>query len=244
MSCSPRYAVPGALHIDIDRTEAVDETLAPSLSAVVNRRLSQLQPDTIDLLRVAAVLGDPFGVVQLGLVTGERASSLGATLRPALAAGVLRTDGSRLQFVHEVIRATLYDDIPLALRIGLHCDIAVALEAAGAPALEVAEHHLRSATPGDRDAVDALRRAASASCRQSPAAAAELLEKAAELLPATAPEHALLAQERARYLGWAGRAVDAETICRAQLSVPNDTGAERSLRRTLVAALLTQSRHG
>ena len=130
------------------------------------------------MLRLAAVLGGPFTLPQLGHVTARRPVELYATVGAALEAGVLREDGSRLQFTHDIIRATLYDDIPGVVRAGLHRDIAGALAEAGAPALEVGEHYLRGAEPGDRDAVQGLRRAATATSRQSPAAAADLLGRA------------------------------------------------------------------
>ena len=195
----------GALRIDGDCVEAAHVGLPASLSTAVRHRLAQLDSDTIEMLRLAAMLGGPFTLPQLGHVTGRRAVDLYANVGVALDAGVLREDGTRLQFVHEVIRATLYDDIPAVVRAGLHRDIAAALDAAGAPALDVAEHYLRCATPGDRDAVHGLRRAAMATARQSPAAAAELLGRAATLLPRADPEHPPLAQERARYLASSGR---------------------------------------
>ncbi len=194
------------------------------------------------MLRLAAVLGGPFTLSQLGHVTARRPVELYATVGAALEAGVLREDGNRLQFTHDVIRATLYDDIPHVVRVGLHRDIASALADSGAPPLDVAEHYLRGAAPGDREAVEGLRRAATATAGQSPAAAADLLERAAALLPSGDPDQIGLALERARHLASAGRALESESVCQHLLRVVGGTDAERALRRTLMAALLAQSR--
>ncbi len=232
----------GALRIDGDRVETTATGIPASLSVAVRHRLAQLDPTTMEMLRLAAVLGGPFTLPQLGHVTGRRPVELYATVETALEAGVLRDDEGRLRFTHEVIRATLYDDIPHAVRIGLHRDMAGALDAAGAPALEVAEHYLRCATPGDRQVVQGLRQAATTIARQSPAAAADLLDRAAALLPSVDPERPALAQERARYLAAGGRAVDAEALCRELLQSGAEPGAERPIRRILASALLAQSR--
>ena len=231
-----------ALRVDGDRVETTATGIPASLAVAVRHRLTQLDPATMEMLRLAAVLGGPFTLPQLGHVTGRRPVELYATVEAALEAGVLRDDEGRLRFSHEVIRATLYDDIPPAVRIGLHRDIAGTLATAGAPAIEVAEHYLRGATPGDREIVQGLRETATTVARQSPAAAADLLERAAALLPSVDPEQPALARERARYLASGGRARDAEALCREVLGAGVDPAAERSIRRTLSSALLAQSR--
>jgi DNA-binding CsgD family transcriptional regulator/tetratricopeptide (TPR) repeat protein len=231
-----------ALRVDGDRVETTATGIPASVAVAVRHHLAQLDPATMETLRLAAVLGGPFTLPQLGHVTGRRPVELYATVEAALEAGVLRDDEGRLRFTHEVIRATLYDDIPQAVRIGLHRDIAAALAAAGAPAIEVAEHYLRGATPGDREIVQGLREAATTIARQSPAAAADLLERAAALLPSVDPEQAGLARERARYLATGGRARDAEALCRVLLDAGADPATERSIRLTLSSALLAQSR--
>jgi DNA-binding CsgD family transcriptional regulator/tetratricopeptide (TPR) repeat protein len=232
----------GVLRIDGHRVETDAVSIPASLSVAVRHRLAQLDPQTTEVLRLAAVLGGPFSLPQLGHVTGQRPVELYATVGTALEAGVLREDGTRLRFAHEVIRTTLYDEIPGAVRIGLHRDVAAALADAGVAPLEVAEHYLRGALPGDRDAVDGLRRAATVTAGQAPAVAADLLARAATLLPRSDPDQLTLGQERARYLASAGRAVGAEELCRELLRATPDPEAEREIRRTLATVLVVQSR--
>jgi DNA-binding CsgD family transcriptional regulator/tetratricopeptide (TPR) repeat protein len=233
-----------ALRIEADRVETDAVRIPASLSAAVRHHLAQLDSDTIEVLRLAAVLAGPFTLPQLGHVTGRRPVELYASVGAALEAGVLREDADRLRFAHDVIRTTLYDDIPSTVRAGLHRDFAKTLAAAGAPAVEVAEHYLRGATPGDRDAVDGLRRAATATAEHSPAAAADLLERAAGLLPRTDPDQITMAQQRARHLASAGRAAEAEALCRHVLQTTREPDAEREIRSTLVEVLFVQSRMG
>ncbi len=232
-----------ALHVDDDGRVAADDVGMPSLlSAAVLRRLEQLDLDTVEVLRLAAVLGMSFTVAELGVVSGRRAIDLQRPLHAALVAGILREDEVRLAFVHDLVRLALYKDIPLAVRVGLHRDVAVALAAAGAPALQVGEHFLRSAAPGDREAVDWLERAAASAGRHSPVAASELLEHAEGLLPEGDAQRAHLARLRARYLSWSGRAMDAERLCRQQLAAHPGPDDERAVRQILLATLFAQSR--
>ncbi|HKA04417.1 MAG TPA: AAA family ATPase, partial [Acidimicrobiales bacterium] len=64
----------GALHVEDDGRVAADDVGMPSsLSAAILRRLDQLEPDTVEVLRLAAVLGTSFAVADLGAVSGRRA---------------------------------------------------------------------------------------------------------------------------------------------------------------------------
>src|SRR5262249_12113245 len=113
---------------------------------------------------------------------------------------------------------------------------------AGAPVLQVGEHFLRSAAPGDREAVAWLERAAADAGRRSPAAASELLEHAEALLPEADAQRAQLERLRARYLSWAGRAMAAARPCRQQPAARPSPDDERAVRQILLATLFAQSR--
>ena len=232
-----------ALHIDDDGRMAADDVGVPtSLSAAVLRRLDQLDPDTVEVLQLAAVLGTSFAVTDLGVVSGRRAVDLYGPLQSALAAGIVREEDLRLAFVHDLVRLALYEHLPRAMRASLHRDVAVALAAAGAPPLQVGEHFVRGAAPGDREAVAWLERAAADAGGRSPAAASELLEHAEGLLPEADSQRARLARLRARYLSWSGRALDAELLCRRELLAARSRADEGAVRRVLLATLFAQSR--
>ena len=100
-----------ALHVDDDGRVAADDIGMPSsLSAAILRRLEQLDLDTVEVLRMAAVLGMSFTVAELGVVSGRRAVDLQRPLHAALVAGILREDDVRLAFVHDLVRLALYED--------------------------------------------------------------------------------------------------------------------------------------
>jgi DNA-binding CsgD family transcriptional regulator len=106
------------------------------LGASAAARLSELPPETLTVLRWAAVLGREFRVTDLEMVTGRSAAELGGSLDQAVAAGVLITAGARLAFRDGPVRHQLYEGVPPA-RL-LHAQAARALAAAGAPREQVA----------------------------------------------------------------------------------------------------------
>jgi DNA-binding CsgD family transcriptional regulator/sugar phosphate isomerase/epimerase len=128
---------------------------------VVAQRLARLQPATIALLEVAAVVGSEF---DLAAITESR--SIGAELAEALeegvAHGIIEEVASRRlahRFTHELVRRALYDRMPALRRAELHLKVGEALErtASGDPGrrAELA-HHFAAAAPldGPRRAIE------------------------------------------------------------------------------------------
>jgi predicted ATPase len=152
-----------------------------SLPLLILHRLSFLAPATLELLRVASVLGSSFAVTDLSLVVGRPTAGLLAALEEALGAGVLEPRGELLGFRHDLIREALYQDLPAPMRQGLHRDAGLELAGAGAPPERVAEQLVRGASPGDARAVAWLQRAARQAAPRAPAVAVELLGRALEL---------------------------------------------------------------
>jgi tetratricopeptide (TPR) repeat protein len=116
--------------------------------ALIRRRVAGLSPAATDALRIAAVGGRA-----LDLGTLERTSALGAgplldVLAEALDAGVLT---GRYAFAHELVRETLYADLPPSRRAELHLAIGRELErrhrADLDPYLSEIAHHLARAAP-------------------------------------------------------------------------------------------------
>ena len=98
-----------------------------ALNRATLQRLSLLSPPTLELLSVASVFGPAFTASDLQLVLGRRAADLAAPLQDALAAGVLTEDGDSFAFRHELIRNTLYEDMPASVRAALHRELATLL---------------------------------------------------------------------------------------------------------------------
>ena len=150
----------------------------PTLSTAIADRLGFLRPETQHVLRMAALLGSDFSVLDLAAVLGRPVPSLAGELVEAHEAGILVETGSRSMFRHSLIRHALYERAPVPLRIGLHRQAAEALAAAGMPAERVA-YQLSSATGVmDMWVVEWLLGPGIALTGRAPQLAAELLRRA------------------------------------------------------------------
>jgi DNA-binding CsgD family transcriptional regulator len=103
----------------------------------------------------------------------------------------------------------------------------------GAAPAEVATQLARSAEPGDREAIDALRAAAHSVGHSDAGAAADLSKRALKLLPAQDPEHGLLVGETVELLNRASRYEEAEELAVAALSEVASPAEEAEIRLRL-----------
>jgi DNA-binding CsgD family transcriptional regulator len=216
--------------------------IPPSLPLTILHRLSFLAPSTLEVLRVASVLGTAFAVTDLSLVLGRPTTGLLDALDEAMAGRILDRHGVELAFRHDLIREALYQDLSAAVRRGLHLDVAHALAGAGSPPEQVAEHLMRGASPGDTRAVAWLRQAARRAAPRAPAVAVELLQRALQLSPLTDPNRDALLAEQAVSLMWSGRLADAEASCREVLGRVHDPTLDGTLRLCRVQALVGRGR--
>jgi DNA-binding CsgD family transcriptional regulator len=224
------------------RVEVTTVGIPPALPLLLLHRLSFLAPATLELLRVASVLGSSFAVTDLSLVAGRPTAGLLAALEEAMAAGILEPRDEQLGFRHDLIREALYQDLPAPMRQGLHLDAGRALAVAGAPPERVAEQLVRGASAGDRQAVAWLRRAAQQAAPRAPAVAVDLLGRALELADATDPARDGLLAEQAVSLMWSGRLVDAEAVCCELLGRAHDPDTDATVRLCLMQTLLGRGR--
>ena len=218
--------------------ELISGGIPPSLPLLILHRLSFLAPATLELLRVASVLGASFAVADLSAVVGRPTAGLLGALEEAIAAGILESRGELLGFRHDLIWEALYQDLPAPLRRSLHLDAGRALAAAGAPPEQVAEQLVRGASAGDTQAMDWLRRAAREAAPRAPAVAVELLQRALEFADPTDPGRDGLLAEQAVSLMWSGRLADAEALCRNVLGRGHLPDLDAMLRLCLVQTLL------
>jgi eukaryotic-like serine/threonine-protein kinase len=127
--------------------------LPEEVRTLIRRRVAGLSKDTVAALDVAAVVGREFDLRILQRTSGLKTARLMDSLAEAVAAGVLDGDLTppRYGFVHELMRKTLYDDLPATRRLELHLTIGSALEDLHRddlePHLSEIAHHLSLAAP-------------------------------------------------------------------------------------------------
>lgn len=216
--------------------------LPPSLRLTILRRLTYLSDETLEVLRIASVLGASFSPSDLAAVLGLRGVDLLARLTEAVESGVLADEVARLAFRHDLVRDAIYEDVPVALRRALHLDVARALATAGAPARQVATHFVLGATAGEAEAVEWLLRAAREVFPTAPAIAVGFLERAQELARADDPRRDEIAAELVRSLLWSGRLGDAERLANDFLADERDPEAVAGVRYALARVLVYQGR--
>jgi DNA-binding CsgD family transcriptional regulator len=199
--------------------ELAGDSAPGSLSAAIADRLGFVTGPVRDVLRAAALLGTEFAVPDLAIVLGRGVADLIPAVDEACAAGVLAESGHGLGFRHPLIRAALYDEMPVPVRAAWHRDAGRALVTAGASADRVARQLLRAiGEPGgpaeamDEWMLDWLADAADTLVGQAPGVAAELLERAVASSPAGSARHGWLASRLADALYRTGDTTAAEQV--------------------------------
>ena len=90
---------------------------------LIRRRVAGLEREAISVLRLAAVIGREFDLHVLQQTSRLSPARLLDVLREAAAVGVIAEVSAtprRYAFAHELVRETLYDDLPPARRLELH----------------------------------------------------------------------------------------------------------------------------
>jgi DNA-binding CsgD family transcriptional regulator len=232
----------GAVDDSGDARDRYDRGLPVSLRMTIVRRLGFLPAATLDLVRLASILGGRFEASDLAAVARISPSDLEPRLRPAVEAGVLHEDGDLLAFRHDLVRDAVYEDIPATMRKALHADAGRSLVEAGAPAAQVAVHMSLGASVGDTQAVAWLRKAAREALLTDEHTAADLLRRAVELLgPRDRSRPAALA-DLAFVLVSIGPPSEAERMARAALATAPDAWTQWRARNFLWGSLLQQGR--
>ena len=150
----------GRLDVSGGRAVASGHGLPRRLGAGMRQRLDHLSTDAGDVVRVAAVLPDRFSAGLLAAMLDRQPSSLMSALEEAVRADLLVDDGEQLRFRHDLLREATRQSLPESLRRAMERQSASMMLGLGAAPAEVATQLARSAEPGDREAISALRRAA------------------------------------------------------------------------------------
>ena len=140
----------------------------PRSSDLVVRRLRHLPTATLELLQVTAVLGDAVSLRDVAAVARRPPAEVVGQLGDAFDAQLLDEADDRVVFRHQLVHDAIYQHMPPPARRLLHREAAVALMAAGADRLDVADHLMLGAERGDEQAVAWLRDAAREASAQAP----------------------------------------------------------------------------
>ena len=157
-----------------------------SVTRAVTLRLSRLPEEARQLATAAAVLGDGSDlrdVAALAELDDPHLASLAATTLAR--ADLLRATTPAIEFVHPVVRASVYESLEPSVRVLAHRRAAELLHAGGAEPERVAAHFDLVAPAGDTFVVETLRSAADrALVRGAPDAAVRYLRRALAEPPA------------------------------------------------------------
>ncbi len=223
----------GRLNVRGGRAVASGHALPRRLGASMQQRLDHLSTDAGEVVRVAAVLPDRFSAGLLAAMLERQPASLMSAVEEAVRADLLVEDREQLRFRHDLLRETTRQSLPQSLRRAMERQSASVMLSMGAAPAEVATQLARSAEPGDREAISALRQAAQSVGNSDASAAADLSRRALELLPAHDVEHGLLVAETVGLLNRASRYREAEELAVAALSEVASPEQEAEIRLRL-----------
>ncbi|MGE5287137.1 MAG: helix-turn-helix transcriptional regulator [Micromonosporaceae bacterium] len=225
-----------------DSVEVATSELPASLSDLVVRRLRHLPAATLELLRVTAVLGDAVSLRDVAALARRPPAEVVGQLAGAFDAQLLDEADGRVVFRHQLVHDAIYQHLPAPARRLLHREAAVALMAAGADRLEVADHLLLGAERGDEQAAAWLRDAARQAQARAPLVTVELLRRAEALLPGGHRDADVVSAEVVQALLRAGKVAEASGRAEVVLARQHAAEVDTPLRVALVGALALQNR--
>jgi hypothetical protein len=150
----------GRLRVAGRRAVATGDALPRRLRASMQQRLDVLSGDASEVVRVAAVLPDRFSAGVLAAMLERQPASLMSAVEEAVRMDLLVEDGEQLRFRHDLLREATRQSLPQSMRRAMERQSASIMLSMGWAPDEVATQLARSAEPGDREAVSALREAA------------------------------------------------------------------------------------
>ncbi len=233
----------GMVEIRDGVAETAHRILRPTLRMTLLSRLGFLPPGTIELLRVAAVLGRSFAMRELALAAGKPRDQVVRDLRDAIESGLLTDGHDGIAFAHDLIRDALYLDMPHPMRRDLHRSVAMALIDDGAIPAAIASQLELAARPGDELAVQWLRAAAMQETARSPDIGVGLLQRARKVAASSAELRHDVDADLTAALVSAGRLGEALRVSEEALLDSPMAPARSKLHRARSDALLWSERN-
>jgi DNA-binding CsgD family transcriptional regulator len=217
----------------------VGDDLPSSFVDAVREVLDTLPQPAGWALRAASVFGRPFDVIELARLVRRDPAQLYPLVHEAMR-DFLVDEASRLVFAHDLVRQAVYSMVPGPMREQLHLEVAAITRDAGRPALEVAEHQLRSGRSGAADAVRMVRSMAHEIARVAPGAAADVMLQALESARPDDPDRPGLIADTVGLLASAARLDEARQLGVAAL----DAGLDPETEARLLLGLAEACKHG
>jgi tetratricopeptide (TPR) repeat protein len=221
----------------------LDELRSEGVSRSIVLRLSRLGENANRVARAVAILGPGTSVQRAASLAGIAETAATPTVDELIDADILA--GPPLDFVHPLVRQSVYADLPPAERLLAHYQAALLLSAGTASPDAVAGHLLQAEPRGERWVVEALREAArQALARGAPDGAAVYLARAVDEPPEVEERGAVLcelgsAELRAGELGGATAAASSSAVdhLKAAFDLETDPVAQAEIALELGDAL-------
>lgn len=194
----------------------VDELSSPAVAHSVSRRVRRIGADAVALSDAVSLFPAGAELADAGEVAGLDRGPAAAAADALIDAQVMRVEGSRLEYLHPLMRAAVYDALgPFARRQG-HAAAAEALKRRGVPAEEIAAQLLAGEPAQSAENVGILRAAAEqAIAAVAPRAAVRYLARAVEEGAAEADERRALLLDLGRWQRVTGDPGAGDTLARA-----------------------------
>ncbi|GAA3934228.1 AAA family ATPase [Actinoplanes auranticolor] len=217
----------------------VGEELPSSFIDTVQDLLGSLSVEAQWLLRATSVFDRPFGIGSAARLTGRAPAELFPLVEEA-GTDFLTEEPDGLVFAHQLVRQAIYHTLRKTVRDQLHREAAALAREDGRPALEVAQHLLRTDRSGSAEAVTLLRTAAREVAGAAPATAATLMMHALEALGPHGPGRPALIAEAVGLLASAARLHEARELGEEALRAGLDDETEA----VLLLGLAEAFKHG
>lgn len=207
------------------------------LEEVVRGHLAELGDAVLELLQALAVLGPSATVDELAAMLYCPRDAAAATAWSATRSGMVRLDGERLAFTHNLYQEVVYGDTDPTTRRSVHRRAAEVLAASP----QVTEHLVRAAVGRDPVLAAALREAAQRSSAFAPAVSAELLADAEPFLDGLVAQREQLLLDRVVALFLSGQGRAAAELVRTRLAEVRDPRVAGGLRALRIRALVNRA---
>jgi hypothetical protein len=199
--------------------------LPGELVRAVGQLLQTLPSRAVDLVRLAAVYGERLPLDDAAeLLDGVSARAVADAADEAVEAGLLSSERGAVLFRHDLVRESVYADLPERTRQSIHLSCARHLRDVGYDALTVAAHAREAIRPGDEAVALLLADAAGMAVTTLPQTAAELMLTSYSALRPGQPSWLAVGERCVEILSLVQR-------CRSGAARPDRAGGRRARQR-------------